>query len=720
MRQGTSAKGAETAGSRGRMLLARSAALAICAALSIGARGAAAEDSGAPSNVAAPAIAGHAVDEVTVSAGRGKWSGATPIAYGYQWELCDSSGAGCTDLTGATNHQYRVQHADVGGTLRVIVTATNGTGAASATSAPSAVVAPTRPKRAKQPSITGAAVDGRLLTAGAGTWKGTPPFTYAYQWQACIRTKCAAIAGATEPTYRVTTAQIGEQLRVLVTAANSLGSASDTSPATKKALAGSPVNVQAPSVSGTPVDGQTLTASTGAWAGTPPLTYSYQWRSCTLAGGECSDISGATEPTYTAGPTDVGAALEVLVTATSPYGSASAESERVTVLGASPRNVAPPSISGTAAEGQLLTATSGTWSGTEPILYSYQWELCNASGEKCEDIVGAALPTLLLGNEDIGHTVRVVVTASNIAGSLATSSEASPVIAAVAPKDVLAPSVLGLPIAGGTLTATSGLWSGSEPISYAYQWQECSGSGEKCENVTGATGSSYEIAAGEVGDAIRVIVSASNAGGSESAASAATAAVSGVAPKNTTSPAISGEAKAGQLLTASSGTWSGTEPILYSYQWELCNASGEKCENIVGAALPTLLLGSEDIGHTVRVAVTASNIAGSATATSTASAPVKAIPPANLTAPVIAGLPLSGQTLTATSGVWSGSEPISYAYQWQECNATGEDCGDISGATKSTFALTSSYVGHTVRVTVTASNAGGSSPASSLAELIAL
>jgi hypothetical protein len=59
--------------------------------------------------------------------------------------------------------------------------------------------------------------------------------------------------------------------------------------------------------------------------------------------------------------------------------------------------------------------------------------------------------------------------------------------------------------------------------------------------------------------------------------------------------------KVGQLLTAATGTWSGSAPITYGYQWQLCNLLGEACGNIAGATGSTLLLGVLDLGLAVTV-----------------------------------------------------------------------------------------------------------------------
>ena len=93
-----------------------------------------------------------------------------------------------------------------------------------------------------------------------------------------------------------------------------------------------------------------------------------------------------------------------------------------------PANVALPTISGTTRVGNLLTADAGTWSGTQPISYQYQWRDCDAAGGACVDIAGATSQTHLLTSGDLGHTVRVAVTASNDWGSAAASSNATAVV----------------------------------------------------------------------------------------------------------------------------------------------------------------------------------------------------------------------------------------------------------------------------------------------------
>lgn len=94
-------------------------------------------------------------------------------------------------------------------------------------------------------------------------------------------------------------------------------------------------------------------------------------------------------------------------------------------------------------------------------------------------------------------------------------------------------------------------------------------------------------------------------------------------PQNTAKPTISGAARQPQTLTADRGTWTGTQPISYSFQWMRCDSSGNSCARIVGATANTYKLTSADVGNTLRVRVRASNSGGASTATSDQTAVVR-------------------------------------------------------------------------------------------------
>jgi len=190
-----------------------------------------------------------------------------------------------------------------------------------------------------------------------------------------------------------------------------------------------------------------------------------------------------------------------------------------------PRNSALPTISGNVAVSQTLTASTGTWTQS-PTSFAYQWQRCDPTGASCTDIAGAVSQSYVAADADVGSTLRAAVTARNAAGAAtAVSAPTSTVSAAGAPTNTSLPTISGTPQVGQTLTAGTGSWAGS-PTSFAYQWQRCNAGGTGCVDVAGATATTYVLGTADAGATIRVVVTATNAAGPASAASAATAVVS--------------------------------------------------------------------------------------------------------------------------------------------------------------------------------------------------
>jgi hypothetical protein len=182
-------------------------------------------------------------------------------------------------------------------------------------------------------------------------------------------------------------------------------------------------------------------------------------------------------------------------------------------------------------------------------------------------------------------------------------------------------------------------------------------------------------------------------------------------PTNTTRPSISGTAMVGKVLTAHNGSWTGTQPVTFKYQWTRCSATGTGCTSITEAAQSqTYILTSDELGDRLRVIVTATNSAGTNSQNSPLTAVVKPAPanaPVNTTRPSISGSAVEGNTLTASNGSWNGAT-ATYTYQWQRCDATGAGCHVITDATSQTYSPTSLDAGNTLRVVVTAANSSGS------------
>jgi hypothetical protein len=131
----------------------------------------------------------------------------------------------------------------------------------------------------------------------------------------------------------------------------------------------------------------------------------------------------------------------------------------------------------------------------------------------------------------------------------------------------------------------------------------------------------------------------------------ASAAAATTPPSNTAPPTVSGTARVGETLSASQGTWSGTSPFTYAYQWQRCDKNGGSCDAITGATSASYTLTSSDLDNTLRVRVTASNSAGSSSSTSVPSAVVAAKPVGNVTLDANRSLLLYGQRVTLTGTV---------------------------------------------------------------------
>jgi hypothetical protein len=180
---------------------------------------------------------------------------------------------------------------------------------------------------------------------------------------------------------------------VVVTATNSQAQASASSAATAvvQAALSAPANTAVPVISGTASQGQVLTTTTGSWSGNPAPTYKYQWEDCNSSGGSCSNISGATSSSYTAGSGDAGHAIVVVVTATNSQAQASASSAATAVVQAAGSGSSAPtrflggdysveantvSLSGT---GQAV-ATQATISSTGTLSDMFVYQAAGISG----------------------------------------------------------------------------------------------------------------------------------------------------------------------------------------------------------------------------------------------------------------------------------------------------------------------------------------------------
>ncbi|HEX5618438.1 MAG TPA: S8 family serine peptidase, partial [Solirubrobacteraceae bacterium] len=648
-----------------------------------------------PVSTAAPVVTGTTQRTFTLTATAGAWDGSGNT-FKYQWQR---DGA---DIPGATAATYKLAKDDEGARVRVLVTATNPdatvTRASDATASP---VSPFPPANTVAPLLSGTPQRGRTLFATRGTWTG-PDNAYSYQWQRDFGEGYVDIAGATGTGYTLAVADVDATVRVVVTASNPDGTIMEASDPSAPVLAAGPLNQSPPTVSGSAQRGLTLVGAEGTWTGIGN-SVSYQWQSST-DGSTWTPIPGATSATYSIGAGDVGGYLRLLVTVTNPDGTASAVTgATVKVAAAPPVNTAKPVVTGVAQRASTLSAGVGTWTGNGNA-YTYQWQ------RDALDIPGATDPEYTVTAADVNAAIRVLVTAANPDGTATAASAPTAAIPSAPPVNTVRPSVSGTAQRGRTLTGTSGTWTGIGN-SGALQWQS-SVDGTTWNDIAGATGSTYAIAAGDVGNFLRLLVTVTNPDGTSSAASVATAKVTSAPPVNTVKPALSGTAERESKLTATAGTWSGIGNA-YAYQWQR-SADGASWVDIADATGATYTLTAAEVRTAVRVLVTATNPDGTVAAASAPTATIPSAPPVNTVRPALSGIARRGATLTATAGIWSGIGN-STSFQWQRSRDQGASWQAIDGATSATYVLTVTDIGAIVRMLVTTTNAEGSASQASTA-----
>jgi hypothetical protein len=193
-----------------------------------------------------------------------------------------------------------------------------------------------------------------------------------------------------------------------------------------------------------------------------------------------------------------------------------------TALAAAPVNTSAPTVTGTAAITEMLTAQNGTWDNS-PTSFDYRWLRCNSAGDSCVGIPGATDKTYKVVGADVGHRLRARVTGINADGTTNGRSAPTAVVQqpSAAPKSTERPTISGTARVGQTVTASNGSWSGN-PTSFGYQWQRCDADGSNCGDITGATSMTYTLRSADLGFRLRVQVTARNDKGSSTASSGVT------------------------------------------------------------------------------------------------------------------------------------------------------------------------------------------------------
>jgi len=239
--------------------------------------------------------------------------------------------------------------------------------------------------------------------------------------------------------------------------------------------------------------GETLTAS--ATTNDPDATINYQWEESSSSSFSSFTDIGSNSSSYTVQHTDLGDYIRVVATTSDPDNTQSATAMSA-VTGAvldGPPTVTVPVITGTAQEGQTLTA-SATAGGDDTL--SYQWMENSGVGGAYRAIVGATASTYVVQEGDEGYQIEVVATAANANG--VTASQTSTPTSAVIDDATLAVAVsttdssLGVQ-EGQTLVAVATIAGDATDLAapVTYQWQSSSDGGQTWTDVGGAISGNY-------------------------------------------------------------------------------------------------------------------------------------------------------------------------------------------------------------------------------------
>ncbi len=443
----------------------------------------------------------------------------------------------------------------------------------------------------------------------------------------------------------------------------------------------------APVIVGTAAERQTLAADTSSIADADGLgTFAYQWLRDGVA------IGGATASTLVLGNADVGKAISVGVFYTDGHGTP----ERVTSAATAPvANVndtpsGAPAVTGTPTENQTLTANASAIADADGVgAFSYQWLRDGFA------IVGATGDRLLLGNADVGRAISVVVSYTDGHGTREqlTSAATAPV-ANVNDAPTGAPVIVGTATEDQTLTVdTSGIGDADGLGAFSYQWLRDGAA------IAGATNGSRVLGDADVGRAISVVVSYTDGHGTrEQLTSAATAPVANVNDAPTGAPVIAGTATEDQTLTVDTSGIGDVDGLgAFSQQWLRDGVA------VAGATGSSLVLGDNDVGRAISVAVSYTDGHGTREQlTSAATAPVANVNDAPTGAPVIAGTATEDQTLTVdTRGIADPDGLGAFSYQWLRDGAA------IAGAANGSLVLGDADVGRAISVVVSYTDGQG-------------
>lgn len=284
----------------------------------------------------------------------------------------------------------------------------------------------------------------------------------------------------------------------------------------------------------------------------------------------------------------------------------------------------------------------------------------------------------------------IAMPAVAIASPAAASAVDDPAAAAAPFVSAPSPAVTGTGTAGSTLTAVVGTWS-PKPTTLTYQWLR------NGTPISGATKKTYTLVAADRGTGITVTTTGTKGGYITTSRTSAAKKITTIPFKTAPIPTVTGSAKVGATLTASAGMWS-PAPTTVTYQWYRNGTA------ITDATAKTYALATTDGGTSLTVRVIAKRSGYTSTARTSAAKKIPALAFKAAPIPTLSGAVTVGSTLTANAGTWTPT-PATLTYQWYRNGAA------ITGATASSYKLTSKSAGTSITVRVVGKKPGYTSTA---------
>ena len=361
-------------------------------------------------------------------------------------------------------------------------------------------------------------------------------------------------------------------------------------------------------LTGNAAQNQTLTVNTADLADADGLgALNYQWQSSS-DGSNWSAIAGATAQSLTLTQSQVNQQVRALVSYTDGRGAAESIASAVSATVAQWNNQAPTgAVVGTAAQGQILTASNTLADADGLGAVAYQWQVSGNNGATWSNIAGATGSTYTLGQAHVGKQMRVQASYTDGQGTLESlASAASGVVANTNDAPTGGVTLTGSAAQNQTLSINTGSLADADGLgALNYQWQISANNGVSWNNVAGATKSTFALTQTEVGKLVRASVSYTDGyGQAESVISAATTAVSNSNDAPTGTPGISGTLTVGQTVQANTATLADADGLgTFAYQWHSSSDNGVSWSNIAGATASSYTLAAAQQGKRVRVSV---------------------------------------------------------------------------------------------------------------------